>query len=167
MSDKQELLSASVRDHIDHWVAKFPVDKKQSALLPALLAAQEANENYLSKELIEAVANYLQIPVSAAQEVAEFYDMYNLKPVGKTKIDICTNISCMLRGSKEVVKHFEKRCNTKLGSTSDDGKYTLKEVECLGACANAPMCMIGNDYHENLTEEKINQLVDEMEAKHG
>lgn len=164
MMEKQ-MLSQAVRHSIDHWVQKFPEGKQKSALLPALMVAQEANNNYLSKELIEAVADYLKIPVSSAMEVASFYDMYNLKPVGKHKIDICTNISCMLSGSDKIVSCFEKRLKIKLGETSEDGKYTLKAVECLGACTAAPMCQVGNDYHENLTPEKVNALIDKMEAQ--
>ena len=160
------ILSKDVCDAIDHWVQKFPDGKQKSALLPALMVAQEANKNYLSKELIEAVADYLKIPVSSAMEVASFYDMYNLKPVGKHKIDICTNISCMLNGCQGIVEAFEKRCGVKLGETSEDGKFTLKAVECLGACVGAPMCQIGNEYHENLTPEKVNALIGAMEAKH-
>jgi NADH-quinone oxidoreductase subunit E len=159
---KLDLLSTESRAEIDKWVAKYPQDQKQSAVMSALRIVQDQNRGYLTDELIEAVAEYLGMPPIAVYEVASFYSMYELKPVGKYKICVCTNISCMLNGSDDVVKHLENRLGIKLGETTSDGMYTLKEVECLGACVDAPMLQIGHDYHIKLTPEKIDGLLDKL-----
>jgi NADH-quinone oxidoreductase subunit E len=154
-----ELLSSAVRAEIDQWVAKYPPDQKQSAVMAALRIVQDANGGSLNIELMDAVAAYLDMPPMAVYEVATFYSMYELKPVGKHKVCVCTNISCMLRGSEEIVDHLEKKLGVKLGETTADGKVTLKEVECLGACTGAPMLQIGNTYHEHLTPEKVDEIL--------
>lgn len=156
------LLTETIRHKIDHWTVKYPPEQRQSAVLPALRLVQEANGGWLSKELIEAVAAYLNMPAIAAFEVATFYTMYELQPIGQHKISLCTNISCMLRGSEKVVEHLEKKLGIKLGETTTDGKFTLREVECLGACGGAPACQIGHQYYENLTPEKIDKLLQEL-----
>lgn len=156
------ILSESLRKHIDVWVAKYPSDQKQSAILPALRFAQEEHQGWLSKELIEAVAAYLEMPAIAAFEVATFYSMYELNPVGKHKISLCTNIACMLRGSEDIVAHLENKLAIKLGETTADGKITLREVECLGSCGTAPVCHIGHRYYENLTPEKMDEILEEL-----
>lgn len=158
-----ELLKDATCAEIDHWVAKYPADQKQSACMAALRLAQEQNGGWLTNDLIEAVAAYLEMPAIAAYEVATFYSMYEMKPVGRHKICVCTNISCMLCGSEEVVAHLQGRLGIKLGETTTDGKFTLKEVECLGACANAPMLQIGKDYYENLTPAKLDEILDGLE----
>ena len=157
------LLSADSRADIDRWVAKYPPEQKQSAVMAALRIAQEQNGGWLTNELIEAVATYLDMEPIAAYEVASFYSMYELKPVGRHKICVCTNISCMLCGSDGVVSHLENRLGIKLGETSGDGRFTLKEVECLGACVNAPMFQIDKQYYENLTPEKIDAILDALD----
>lgn len=157
------LLSADSRADIDRWVAKYPPEQKQSAVMAALRIAQEQNGGWLTNELIEAVATYLDMEPIAAYEVASFYSMYELKPVGRHKICVCTNISCMLCGSDGVVSHLESRLGIKLGETSGDGRFTLKEVECLGACVNAPMFQIDKQYYENLTPEKIDAILDALD----
>ncbi len=159
----QELLSAESRADIDRWITKYPADRKSSAVMAALRIAQEQNGGWLTTELMDAVAEYLEMEPMAVYEVATFYSMYELKPVGKHKICICTNISCMLCGSDGVVDHLEKRLGIKLGETTDDGRFTLKEVECLGACVNAPMFSIGRDYYEKLTPEKIDAILDKLD----
>lgn len=156
------LLSSSARAEIDAWVSKYPPEQKQSAVLRALAVIQEENGGWLSDTLIEAVADYLEMPHIAVFEVATFYTMYNLKPVGKYQIEICTNISCKLCGSHIVVEHLEKRLGIKLGETTADQKFSLKVAECLAACTNAPMMRIGKDYYENLTPEKIDQILEEL-----
>ncbi|MCW8828780.1 MAG: NADH-quinone oxidoreductase subunit NuoE [Gammaproteobacteria bacterium] len=161
--EKITLLSDASRAEIDRWVAKYPTEKKQSAVMAALRIAQEQNGGWLSNELIEAVAHYLEMAPIAAYEVASFYSMYELSPVGRHKINICTNISCMLRGSDEVVSHLEQRLGIKLGETTEDGRFTLKEVECLGACVNAPMFSIDKTYYENLTPETIDKILENLE----
>jgi NADH-quinone oxidoreductase subunit E len=158
---KAELLDAGVRAEIDQWIAKYPPDRRGAAVMAALRIVQEKN-GWLSPELIEAVAQYLQIPAVRAAEVATFYSMYNLEPVGKYKIEVCTNISCMLCGSEKIMSHLEKTLGIKPGETTADGKFTLKEVECLGACVNAPACQVGKTYHENLTVQKVDELLKEL-----
>ena len=131
--------------------------------MAALRIAQEQNGGWLTNELIDAVATYLDMETIAAYEVASFYSMYELKPVGRHKICVCTNISCMLCGSDKVVSHLESRLGIKMGETSDDGRFTLKEVECLGACVNAPMFQINKQYYENLTPEKVDAILDALD----
>lgn len=152
-------LPKNVCDEIDHWLTKFPAENKQSALLPALTAMQKANQGFLTEELIEAVAAYLEIPSIAAFEAATFYSMYDLKPVGKHKINVCTNVSCMLCGSGEVMKHLKNRLKIEVGETTADGKFTLRGVECLAACVGAPMMQLDDDYHEKLTPQKIDDIL--------
>jgi len=164
MADNQiELLSAASRAEIDSELAKYPADQRQSAVMAALRIAQDANDGWLPRELMDAVADYIGMPAIAVYEVATFYSMYELKSVGRHKICVCTNISCLLRGSEEVVEHLRKRLGIGLGETTEDGRVTLKEVECLGACANAPMAQVGHVYVEDLTPEKIDQLLEGME----
>ncbi|HEY0721144.1 MAG TPA: NADH-quinone oxidoreductase subunit NuoE [Gammaproteobacteria bacterium] len=155
-----ELLSAESRAEIDHWIAKYPADRKQSAVMAALRIAQDQNGGWLTPQLMNAVADYLEMPSIAVYEVASFYSMYELDPVGRHKICVCTNISCMLCGSDQVVEHLQKRLGIKLGETTADGRFTLKEVECLGACVNAPVMQIARDYHERLTPELIDTILD-------
>jgi NADH-quinone oxidoreductase subunit E len=155
-------LSKDVRAEIDHWLTKFPDDQKQSAVMPALTAVQNANGGYLTPELMDAVASYLGMPKIAVYEVATFYSMYEHKPVGKHKICVCTNISCMLSGSQKIVKHLKQKLNIGFGEMTADGQFSLKEVECLAACVGAPMMQIGDDYYENLTPEKIDSILEEL-----
>ena len=161
--NKLDLISAASKAEIDKWIAKYPPDQKQSAVMAALRVVQDQNGGFLTNELIEAVAEYLEMPAIAVYEVATFYSMYELKPVGKHKICVCTNISCMLCGSDDIVEHLQKRLGIKFGETTSDGRFTLKEVECLGACVNAPMLQIGHQYYENLTPAKIDQIIDSLD----
>lgn len=156
-------LSAETRAEIERWVAKYPPEQKQSAVMAALRLAQEENGGWLNPALIEAIAKMLSMQPIAVQEVATFYSMYEHKPVGRHKICVCTNVSCLLCGSDEVVAHLRGRLGIGLGETTADGRVTLKEVECLGACVNAPMFQIGRDYHENLTPEKIDAILDGLD----
>jgi len=159
-SVKEDLFNADVRQQIDTWVLKFPANHAQSAVIPALHILQDNNNGWLSKDLMDKLATYLGMPSISVYEVATFYTMYELEPVGKNKISVCTNISCMLRGSEEIVEHLKQRLGISFGETTDDGLVTLKEVECLGACCGAPMLQLNRDYHEHLTLEKIDKLVD-------
>ena len=131
--------------------------------MAALRIVQDANGGYLTNELMDAVAEYLEMPTISVYEVGTFYSMYEHKPVGKHKICVCTNISCMLCGSDKVVQHINKKLNISFGETTKDGRFTLKEVECLGACCGAPMMQIGKDYYENLTSDKIDQILDQLD----
>lgn len=154
------LLTDDTRKHIDKWLSKYPLDQRRSALIGALHAAQDQNGGWLSEEIMKAVAEYLEIPPVWVYEAANFYSMFFTQPVGKNKIAICTNISCMLRGADKVVKYAEAKLGIKLGETTEDGKITLvKEEECVAACTGAPMMIINGHYHENLTEAKIDELL--------
>jgi NADH-quinone oxidoreductase subunit E len=156
-------LSDHVREEIDQWVAKFPPDRKRSAVISALHAVQHENHGYLSAELMDAVAEYLGLPNILVYEVASFYSMFETKPVGRHHISVCTNISCMLRGSQEVVDHIEQKLGIKTGDSTPDGRIYLKrEEECLAACCGAPMMMVDHVYHENLTPQSIDKILDEL-----
>lgn len=159
---KSSILSDDVRSEIDRWLPRYPADQKRSVILEALRLAQQQNNGFLNEEFMDAVADYLDLPKISVYEVATFYSLYNLKPVGKHVVYVCTSVSCMLNGSAEVVEHFKKRLNVEVGGTTADGKFTLKEEECLAACANAPMCFIGKKYYENLTPEKIDGIIEEL-----
>lgn len=152
-------LSAEVCKDIDFWLTKFPIDKRQAALIPALTLVQTANQGSLTIELMNAVADYLQIDRIAAYEVATFYTMFDLKPVGKYKLYVCTNISCQLCGSDKIIKHLQEKHNLRRGETSADGRFTLYEVECLAACDGAPMMQVGKTCYFNLTSEKIDKIL--------
>lgn len=156
------LLTSEICCEIDRWVAKYPSDRKQSAVISALHTVQN-HHGWLTRELLDAVADYLEMPKMSVYEVASFYSMFDLNEVGQYKINVCTNISCMLSGSKEIVAHFEKRLGIKVGETTSDGKFTLREVECLAACVSAPVCEINRDYHEALTPEKIDKILEGLE----
>ena len=144
MTDTAVLLSEETLKSIDHWVAKFPPEQKRSALIQSLMAAQEQNGGWLNRELIEAVAEYLGLPPVWAFEVASFYSMFHQDPVGRNKVNICTNISCWLNGAEDIVQHVEEKLGVKLGETTDDGRITLVvEEECLAACCGAPRMATG------------------------
>jgi len=156
-------LSAHVREEIDRWVAKFPPDRKRSAVIAALHAAQHENGGYLTTEIMDAVAAYLELAPIHVYEVATFYSMFETKPVGRHHVSVCTNISCMLRGSQEVVDMVEKKLGIKTGESTPDGRIYLKrEEECLAACTGAPMMMVDHVYHEHLTRESIDKILDEL-----
>lgn len=160
------LLSPAVIEQIDAWLAKFPEDQRQSAVLPALRVTQEANNGSLTEGLMDAVAEYLGIPKIAVYECATFYSMYELEPVGRYVIDFCSNISCMLCGSEETIAHTEKRLGVKVGQTTPDGRFTLRSVECLGACAGAPAIQVNDrKYHEYMAVDKMNELIDQLEQE--
>ena len=159
---KADLLSAEVRAGIDRWVAKYPPDQKQSAVMAALRLVQE-EQGWLSTELMDAVAEYLEMEPISVYEVATFYSMYDLKPAGRHKISVCTNISCMLCGSGEIMDYLEKKLGVKRGESTADGRFMLKEVECLAACAGAPMMVVDGHYHEHLTAEKVDAILDGLE----
>jgi NADH-quinone oxidoreductase subunit E len=157
-------LSAHVREQIDAWTRKFPPDRKRSAVISALHAVQHENHGYLTTDLMDAVAEYLGLPNIMVYEVASFYSMFETKPVGRHHVSVCTNISCMLRGSQAVVEHVENKLGIKTGESTADGRIYLKrEEECLAACTGAPMMMVDHVYHENLTPERIDAILDELQ----
>ena len=158
------VLSAHVREEIDRWIAKFPKGRQRSAVIAALHAVQHENHGYLTAPLMDAVAAYLDIPAIQVYEVAAFYSMFETKPVGKHSISVCTNISCMLRGAEGIVAHVERKLGVKTGESTQDGKFYLKrEEECLAACCGAPMMMVDHRYFENLTAEKVDEVLDGIE----
>ena len=163
VSPKSAPLSEHTRQEIDHWVAKFPPGRQRSAVLSALRAAQEQNEGHLTPELLEAVADYLKLPAVQVYEVASFYSMFELHPCGRHHVSICTNISCMLRGAEDLVAHAEKKLGIRLGESTPDLRIFLKrEEECLAACTGAPMMMVDHVFHENLTPERVDKILDEL-----
>ena len=158
------LLSEHVREEIERWKARFPDDRQRSAVIGALHAAQHENDGYLTPELMDAVAEYLELPSIQVYEVATFYSMFQTKPVGRHNVAICTNVSCMLRGADDIVEHVENRLGVKLGESTGDGRIYLKrEEECLAACCGAPMMMVDHRYHENLTAEQVDEILDALE----
>jgi len=164
VKEKSALISEAARNKIEHWLAKYPQEQRRSAVLPALNIVQEEHDGWLSTELMDAVAEYLGMPPIAVYEVATFYSMYDLEPVGRHKIAVCNNISCMLCGGDAIIAHIENKLGIKIGETSADGKFTLKrEEECLAACAGAPMMAVDGHYYENLTPEKVDAILDGLE----
>lgn len=163
LDSKIQLISDQSRAEIDRWIKKYPEEQKRSAVMSALRIVQDQNNGYLTNDLMDAVAEYLDMPSIAVYEVATFYSMYELEPVGRHKICICTNISCMLCGSDNIVGHLTKQLGIQLGQTTPDGRFTLKEVECLGACVDAPMFQIGDTYYGNLTADKIDKILEGLD----
>lgn len=158
---KIAVLGEETRAEIEHWLAKYPADRRQSALLAALRAAQHQNHGFLTTELMDGVAAYLGVPEIAAYEVATFYSMFETKPVGRHSISVCTNISCWLMGSDRIVAHLENKLGIKTGESTPDGKFFLKcEEECLAACDGGPMMQVDHVYYERLTPEKVDAILD-------
>ncbi|HSM29539.1 MAG TPA: NAD(P)H-dependent oxidoreductase subunit E [Woeseiaceae bacterium] len=158
------LLSEHVREEIERWKARFPEDRQRSAVIGALHAVQHENDGYLTPELMDAVAEYLELPNIHVYEVATFYSMFQTKPVGRHNVAICTNVSCMLRGAEEIVEHVENRLGVKLGESTRDGRIYLKrEEECLAACCGAPMMMVNHRYYENLTRDQVDEILDGLD----
>ena len=163
MSDV-EVLSTHVREEIDRWAARFPEGRHRSAVIGALHAAQHENEGFLTVEILNGVAEYMDLPTIQVYEVATFYSMFQTQPVGRHNVAICTNVSCMLRGADDIVEHAESKLGIKLGESTDDGRIYLKqEEECLAACCGAPMMMVDHKYHENLTPEMVDEILDGLE----
>jgi NADH-quinone oxidoreductase subunit E len=163
MVSKLQLLSEETCREIDHWVAKFPPGRHRSASLAALRAAQEQNHGFLTADLMDAVAEYLKLPPIQVYEVARFYSMFEVHPCGRHHVSICTNISCMLNGSDELLAHAQSKLGIKVGESTPDGRIFLKrEEECLAACTGAPMMMVDHVFHEHLTPEKLDAVLDEL-----
>ena len=159
------LLNQNIKEEIDQWVQKFPQGKQRSAIIASLHSVQHFNQGFLTTELMNEVADYLDLPRIQVFEVASFYSMFNTRPVGIHEISICTNISCMLKGSDEILDHIQKRLSIKAGESTPDGKIFLKkEEECLAACTGAPMLMLDHQYIENLNIKKVDKILDELES---
>ena len=154
-------LSDKIKKEIDSVKNKFPDDQNKSSIIESLLIIQHENNGYLTNELIESLADYLNVQKIDVYEVATFYSMFNLKPVGKNTISVCTNVSCMLRNSDQIVNYIEKKLKVKIGESTKDNKFYLKdEMECLAACNGAPMMQVNHINYENLTYEKIDKILD-------
>jgi len=145
---------------VQEMMTRYPAGKQKSALLPVLHIAQAEFDGWLSPETMDYVASVLHIKAIEVFEVASFYSMYNLKPVGKCTFEVCQTSSCWLNGAEDIVRHIEKKLNIKVGETTIDGMFTLKVVECLGSCGTAPMLQCGASFHENLTFEKVDNLIE-------
>lgn len=156
----QAYVSSAGLKEIQHWVAKYPADQKQSAVMSTLRIIQE-EQGYLTTEVMTAVAAYLDMAPIAVFEIANFYTMYEREPVGKHVINVCTNISCQLRDSATIVKHLEKKLKIKCGETTKDKRFTLRAVECLGACVHAPMMQIDKTFHECLTPSLVDNILND------
>ncbi len=157
-------LSPHAREEIDELLSHFPAEQKKSALLGALNIVQHENKGFLTEELMTLVADYLDLSKIEVYEVASFYSMYELKPVARNNVAICTNISCMLMGSQSIVDFVENKLGIKVGESTDDGRiYLKKEEECLAACAGGPMMQVNHVYYENLTPEKVGEILDSLE----
>jgi NADH-quinone oxidoreductase subunit E len=159
--------SSEKLEKVKEIIARYPEGKQKSALLPVLHLAQESFGGWLSPETMDYVAGLLQIEPIEVYEVATFYSMYNLKPVGKYMFEVCQTGPCMLRGSDDIIKYIGEKLNIKPGETSADGLFTLKTVECLGACGYAPMMQMGKTYREHLTREKVDQIIEECRRNAG
>jgi NADH-quinone oxidoreductase subunit E len=142
-------------------IERYPEGKQKSALLPLLHLAQEENGGWLSVEAMDHVAGLLQLKPIEVYEVATFYSMYNLKPVGKYLFEVCQTGPCMLKGSDDIISYIKKKLDIGVGETTSDGMFTLKTVECLGACGYAPMMQMGKHYKDHLTPEKVDQIIEE------
>lgn len=153
----KKVLSEKFYTEMDKLVSRYP--SRVALLLPALHQAQE-EQGWLPNEVLDEIAQYIGIHPAQVREVASFYTMYNLKPVGRYHIKVCTNVACCLRGAEEIVEHCEKKLGIKVGQTTKDKKFTLYEEECLGACGTAPAMMLNDDYHEDLTTQKIDLILD-------
>jgi len=154
-------LSEHTREEIDRWLARFPPDRRRSAVIAALREAQHQNGGYLTVPLMDAVAGYIGLQPIQVYEVASFYSMFETRPCGRVHVSVCTNISCMLRGADEIVAAVEKHLGIRTGESTPDGRIYLKrEEECLAACNNAPMMMVDHVYHENLTPETAIKVLD-------
>jgi NADH-quinone oxidoreductase subunit E len=156
-----QALSQHVREEIDHWLTKFPADRKRSAVIAALHAVQHEH-GFLTQAAMDEVAAYLGLPPIQVYEVATFYSMFETSPCGRHHISVCTNISCMLRGGQELLAHVERRLGVKAGESTPDGRFFIKrEEECLAACTGAPMMMVNHVYFENLTPETVDRILDD------
>lgn len=161
--DKVALLNAHTCAEIDHWIGRFPLGRQRSATLSALRFAQEQNDGFLTADLMDAIAQYLKLPSIQVYEVATFYSMFETHECGRHHVSVCTNISCWLNGGEDILAYCESKLGIKVGESTPDKRIFLKkEEECLAACTGAPMMMVDHVFHENLTPEKVDQILDEL-----
>src|SRR6187431_3730555 len=150
---------------VEELISRYPAGKQKSALIPLLHMAQQEFGGWLDTPVMDYVAYLLKIEPIEVYEVASFYSMYNLKPVGKYLFEVCQTGPCMVNGSDAIISYIKEKLNIAVGETTPDGLFTLKTVECLGACGYAPMMQLGNNYREHLTPEKVDAIIDECKAK--
>lgn len=160
---KEELFPPKIVKSLKKWEKCYPSNKKRSVIIPGLHILQDYNNGYLTKDLMNKLSLYLEVPSIEVYEVATFYTMYDLKKVGRHKLNVCTNISCLLNGAEEIVTHIEKKLSIKAGEMTSDGRVTLKTVECQGACCGAPMLEVDKVFYEKLTIDKVNKIIDSLE----
>ena len=157
-------LTPHVKEEIESWKARFPKDRQRSAVISALHAVQHENHGFVTAEQMNAVAEFLELPTIQVYEVATFYSMFQTREVGRNEVAICTNVACMLRGADDIVEHVENKLGIKTGESTEDGKIFLKqEEECIAACCGAPAMMVNHKYHENLTKEQIDEILDGLD----
>ena len=159
------MLSQKAIQEIEAYKARYP--DPRTALMPALYVAQEENGGYLSKDALRDVAEVMDLTPADVESVASFYSMYNKRPVGKYVIEVCTNIACSLLGGQELTRHIEKRLGVPIGENTPDGLFTVKRVECMAACGGAPAIQVNGLYHENMTPERFDALVEELRRVEG
>ncbi len=157
--------SQATKDQIKIHISKYPEGKQKSALISILHVVQKENKGWLSVPVMDKVAEILQIQPIEVYEVASFYTMFNLNPVGAHVLEVCRTGPCMIVGAEKIVDHIKNRLGINDGETTEDGLFTLKTVECLGACGYAPMLQLGDDYREHLTIEKVDQLIEELRGR--
>ena len=162
-TDRGTLFTPELRAEIEIWCAKYPPEWRQSAVIPALHILQAANGGWLAQQQLDDLALYLGMPAIAVYEVASFYSMFDLEPVGRHKVCVCNSISCLLGGSEGLIHHIEEKYGVGPGETTPDGKFTFKEVECLGACRDAPAVLVGRTYHEKVSADALDKLIDDLE----
>ena len=157
-------LTPHVKEEIESWKARFPKDRQRSAVISALHAVQHENHGFVTAEQMNAVAEHLELPTIQVYEVATFYSMFQTQEVGRNEVAICTNVACMLRGADDIVEHVENKLGIKIGESTEDGKIFLKqEEECIAACCGAPAMMVNHKYHENLTKDQVDEILDGLD----
>ncbi|MDH3916201.1 MAG: NAD(P)H-dependent oxidoreductase subunit E [Chromatiales bacterium] len=162
--EEPAVLPEHVREELDRWIPQFPEGRQRSAIIAGLRAAQHENDGFLTPQLMDAVADYLDLPPIQVYEIATFYSMFETRPVGRHSVSVCTNVACMLRGAEKIVAHIEQRLGIKTGQSTSDGRIFLKqEEECLAACCGAPMMMVDHKYFENLTLQDVDEILDGLE----
>jgi NADH-quinone oxidoreductase subunit E len=162
--EEPAVLPEHVREELDRWIPQFPEGRQRSAIIAGMRAAQHENDGFLTPQLMDAVADYLDLPPIQVYEVATFYSMFETRPVGRHSVSVCTNVACMLRGAEKIVAHIEQRLGIKTGQSTSDGRIFLKqEEECLAACCGAPMMMVDHKYFENLTLQDVDEILDGLE----
>ena len=160
LKTKIKLFSKEIQNQVNELLSRYPI--KQNALIPILLLAQKENDGWLTEELMQHVADCCEVPLTQVEGVATFYTMFRLKPPGKYHLQVCTCVPCCLLGGTELLEYTEKKLKTHAGYTTADGLFSIEEMECLGACSYAPAIIVNEDYHEQVTPEKMEKLINNL-----